>query len=187
MAYQTGRHAGSWPRKRCSSTDPIQQIVDYGYQVWIHWRKANHPRYLSMESSESKQTRIHGTAVAYVIIDDMGVPHRVDLGTVSTDWGVPDKPVEEEQMSCLGSFSATFSVEPHDQHAREEFIGAYAEEYIWAPARQGRSAVMLKPPTGYMRGPLTEEECRRYLVQDKPRGPRKGKGQRKANRQERWR
>ena len=46
---------------------------------------------------------------------------------------------------------------------------------------------MLKPPTGYMRGPLTEEECRRYLVQDKPRGPRKGKGQRKANRQERWR
>lgn len=26
----------------------------------------------------------------------------------------------------------------------------------------------------------------RYLVQQKPRGPRKGKGQRKANRQDRW-
>lgn len=42
--------------------------------------------------------RYYGHSIAYVIVDDMDGPRRVDLGTgtMSMDWGVPDKLVEDE-------------------------------------------------------------------------------------------
>lgn len=36
-------------------------------------------------------------------------------------------------------------------------------------------------------GPVTDAEFRRWLILEPPRGPRHGKGQRKANRKDRWR